>query len=67
MELLFAVIFIIGNIGLYYWADKQLSENNSGNSNMFMKGAVRGCEGRVDSSGKLEQMRKRVNRKGSKF
>ncbi len=68
MELLIlSIIFILCNIGLYVWAKTQLTEKNNVYSTMFMRGTVRGYKGRFDTSSNLEQMRKRVNRKNSKF
>jgi hypothetical protein len=68
MELLvLASVFVLCNVMLHLWAKNQLSKENNSIDTMFVRGTVRGCEGRFDTSGNLELMRKRVNRKKSKF
>lgn len=65
--LFFAVIFTLGNLGLWLWAGKQLKEDVFSNITMYIRGTVRGYMGRFDSAISLERKRERLNKKNSKF
>jgi hypothetical protein len=65
--LVFAIVFCLCNIVLYLLGNVRLPKENDGINIAYMRGTIRGCEGRFDTFDGLELMRKRVNRKKSKF
>lgn len=67
--LIFAVVFILCNIGLYVYSKVILKESNYTNFNniKFIRGDVRGYTLRIDSDDSLERRRADLNKRNSKF